>query len=75
MFITEIDGNNIIVKRGQYGSQITEHFTNAIVNQVDAADADLIEVGDDFGFSETRSFFDVDGQTYSPPQGQDVENV
>ena len=75
MFITEIDGNNIIVKRGQYGSQITEHFTNAIVNQVDAADADLIEVGDDFGFSETRSFFDIDGKTYSPPQGQDVENV
>jgi len=75
MYITEIDGNNIVVKRGQYGSQITEHFIDAIVNQVDAADADLIEVGDDFGFSETRSFFDVDGQIYSPPQGQDVENV
>ena len=74
MFITEIDGNNIIVKRGQYGSAITEHFDGAVVSQVDAVDSGLIEVGDDFGFSETRSFFGEDGQTFSPQQGQDVEN-
>ena len=72
MLINEIDGNNIIVKRGQYGSQITEHFDGAIVSQVDAVDSGLIEVGDDFGFSETRSFFGEDGQTFSPQQGQDV---
>ena len=73
MFINEIDGTNIIVKRGQYGSTITEHFQGAIVNKVDAVDNDLIEVGDDFGFSETRTFFGNDGKTFSPTLGRDVE--
>lgn len=73
MYINEIDGTNIIVKRGQYGSTITDHFSGAVVNQVDAVDNDLIEVGDDFGFSETKTFFGPDGKTFSPTLGQDVE--
>ena len=73
MYINEIDGTNVIVKRGQYGSTITEHFDGAIVNQVDAVDNELIPVGDDFGFSETKSFFGPDGKTFSPTLGQDVE--
>ena len=73
MYINEIDGINVIVKRGQYGSTITEHFDGAIVNQVDAVDNELIPVGDDFGFSETKSFFGTDGKTYSPTLGRDVD--
>ena len=73
MYINEIDGTNIIVKRGQYGSTITDHFSGAVVNQVDAVDNDLIELGDDFGFSETKTFFGPDGKTFSPTLGQDVE--
>jgi len=73
MYINEIDGINVIVKRGQYGSTITEHFDGAIVNQVDAVDNELIPVGDDFGFSETKSFFGPDGKTYSPTLGRDVD--
>ena len=73
MYINEIDGINVIVKRGQYGSTITEHFDGAIVNQIDAVDNELIPVGDDFGFSETKSFFGPDGKTFSPTLGQDVE--
>tara|TARA_B100000900_G_scaffold396935_1_gene396734 strand:- start:2523 stop:3575 length:1053 start_codon:yes stop_codon:yes gene_type:complete len=73
MYINEIDGTNVIVKRGQYGSTITEHFDGAIVNQVDAVDNELIPVGDDFGFSETKSFFGPDGKTYSPTLGRDVD--
>ena len=73
MRIMEIDGTNVIVRRGQYGSKIGEHFSGDKISQVDAVDAGLIEVGDEFGFTESRSFFDGDGQTYSTSQGTDVE--
>ena len=73
MYIREIDGNNVVVRRGQFGSTISEHYTGDIINQVDAADSDLIEVGDDFGFSETKSFFGNDGMQYSSVSGTDVE--
>ena len=73
MKIMEIDGTNVIVKRGQYGSKITEHFANDIINQVDAVDANLIEVGDPFGFTETKSLFDNDGLEYSSSSGTDVQ--
>ena len=73
MYIKEIDGNNIIVNRGQFSSVISEHYTGDVVNQVDATDSAAIEVGDDFGFSESRSFFDNDGLTFSGTSGTDVE--
>ena len=73
MKIMEIDGNNVIVRRGQYGSKITEHFADDIINQVDAVDANLIEVGDPFGFTETKSLFDNDGLEYSSSSGTDVQ--
>tara|TARA_B100001113_G_scaffold43098_1_gene30497 strand:- start:489 stop:1538 length:1050 start_codon:yes stop_codon:yes gene_type:complete len=73
MRIMEIDGTNVVVRRGQYGSKIGEHFSGDKISQVDAVDAGLIEVGDEFGFTESRSFFDGDGQTYSTSQGTDVE--
>ena len=73
MYIREIDGNNVIVHRGQFGSTISEHYTGDIINQVDATDSAAIEVGDDFGFSEAKSFFGNDGLEYSTVQGKDVE--
>ena len=73
MFIKEIDGTNVVVNRGQFGSTVTEHFVGAQVSQVDAVDNDLVEVGDAFGFVESRSFFDNDGKEYSAVSGTDVD--
>jgi len=38
---------------------------------VNTDDDALIEVGDDFGFNETLSFFQ-DFKEYSPSQGEDI---
>ena len=73
MYIKEIDGTNVIVNRGQFGSTITEHFVGEKISQVDAVDNAAIEMGDDFGFSETRSFFGNDGKQYSTVSGTDVD--
>jgi len=70
--IREINGTNLLVQRGQFGSKITEHYAGTTVSQVDAQDSALIEVGDEFGFTESRSFFDADGQEYSTVQGTDI---
>ncbi len=72
MRIMEIDGTNVIVRRGQYGSNVGEHFSGDQISQVDAVDAGMIEVGDEFGFTESRSFFDSDGQELSTVTGTDV---
>ena len=70
--IREINGTNLLVQRGQFGSKITEHYAGTTISQVDAQDSALIEVGDEFGFIESRSFFDADGQEYSTVQGTDI---
>ena len=70
--IREINGTNLLVQRGQFGSKITEHYAGTTISQVDAQDSALIEVGDEFGFTESRSFFDADGQEYSTVQGTDI---
>ena len=72
MRIKEKDLNNLVVVRGQYGSKIAEHSKGDVINLVNAVDSGLIEMGDTFGFSETRSFFDADGQEWSPALGNDV---
>lgn len=71
MRIEEIDGTNIIVARGQYGSSIQEHYSGDKVNLITIADDNLIDVDDDFGFNETRTFFQ-DFKSFSPSQGSDV---
>ena len=73
MRIMEIDGTNVIVRRGQYGTKIAEHFSGDTISQVDAVDSAAIEIGDEFGFTETRSFFDNDGQQMSSTTGTDVD--
>ena len=71
MFIKEIDGNNITVKRGEDGTTIDTHINGDVIDAVNAADDALVEVGDDFGFSEQR--FDLpDFRTFSPTKGVDV---
>ena len=70
--IREINGTNLLVQRGQFGTKISEHFVGSIINQVDAQDSALIEVGDEFGFTESKSFFDSDGLEYSTVQGGDI---
>ena len=72
MYIKEIDGTNLIVRRGQYGTSIVEHYADDVVNLVNITDNSLIEVGDDFGFSESSSFFGNDGLDYSPSTGTDI---
>ena len=72
MRIREINGTNLLVARAQFGSKIAEHYAGAAISQIDAVDRDLIEVGDEFGFTESRSFFDIDGLEYSTVQGTDI---
>ena len=70
--ISEIDGNNLVVKRAQDGTSAAEHGDGATVDLIDAADNALIDIGDDFGFNETTSFFQ-DMKVYSPSQNADVD--
>tara|TARA_B100001113_G_scaffold263723_1_gene218634 strand:+ start:219 stop:1262 length:1044 start_codon:yes stop_codon:yes gene_type:complete len=72
MRIREINGTNLLVSRGQFSSKIAEHYAGAVISKIDAVDRDLIEVGDEFGFTESRSFFDADGLEYSTVQGTDI---
>ena len=50
MYIDKISDNNLTVRRGQYNTAPQEHVSGAKVYEITSADADLIEVGDDFGF-------------------------
>ena len=57
MYIVSIDGNNLKVQRGRDGTIAADHVKGSGVNILNAADDALVEVGDDFGFNETTSFF------------------
>ncbi len=70
--IKEIDGNVLKVLRAQDGTSAQEHVDGATVDLVDGADDALVELGDDFGFNETTSFFQ-DQKVYSPSQNADVD--
>lgn len=71
MFIKKITGSKILVRRGEDGTALQSHNNGTTINLVDSNDDALIEVGDDFGFSEERFSFG-DGRTYSPSKGVDV---
>ena len=71
MFIKEITGNKLTVRRGEDGTTADSHINNDPIDAVNAADDALIELGDDFGFSEQRFEFG-DGRIYSPTKGFDV---
>ena len=72
MRIREINGTNLLVQRAQFGTKLSEHYSGAVISQVDSQDNALIEVGDEFGFTESKSFFDADGLEYSTVQGTDI---
>jgi T4-like virus Myoviridae tail sheath stabiliser len=72
MFIREINGNTLLVNRGQDGTSITSHTEGTAVNVINDADDELISLDDDFGFSEYRYNFDNDGKVYSTTKGTDV---
>ena len=57
LYIESITGNNIKVQRGKDGTIAVDHVKGSGVNILNSADDALIEVGDDFGFNETTSFF------------------
>ena len=71
MFIKEIESNHITVRRGEDGTTIDTHINGDTIDAVNFQDDALVEVGDDFGFSEQR--FDLpDYRSYSPTKGVDV---
>ena len=69
--IREISGETLLVHRGVDGTLPDSHIQGVSIDAVTQDDSDLIEVGDDFGFSEERFDFG-DGRTYSPSKGTDV---
>ena len=71
MYIRKITGNTLLVNRGEYSTTIDTHNQGTAVNAINAADDALLDLGDDFGFSESRFDFN-DGKTYSPSKGVDV---
>ena len=72
MRIREINGTNLLVQRAQFDTKLAEHYSGTTISQVDAQDNALIEVGDEFGFTESRSFFDSDGLEFSTVSGTDI---
>jgi hypothetical protein len=53
LFVKLKSGNTLTVERGKDGTTITSHLAGAPIKSITSADNDLIEVGDDFGFSGT----------------------
>lgn len=71
MRITSVTSNSITVNRA-YSSTIAEvHQSGAQINLLTTADDKLIIVGDDFGFSESTSFFES-GADFSPTRKVDI---
>lgn len=51
-----VNGNELTVERGAYGTTISDHLSGSGVKLITDADDDLIEYGDDFGFSGNFSW-------------------
>jgi len=71
MFIRKITGNTLTVNRGQDSTPITTHAAGTALNVIDNADDELIDLDDDFGFSESRYDYG-DGKVYSTTKGMDL---
>ena len=57
VYVTRIDGNDLIVERGKDGTPIGSHLVGDPVKSIPSSDADEIPLGDDFGFDGTTSGF------------------
>ena len=53
LYVKLVSGNVLTVVRGSDNTTITSHLAGAEIKSITAADNDLIEEGDDFGFSGT----------------------
>jgi hypothetical protein len=71
MFIRKISGNTLTVTRGQDNTPIEPHAAGTALNVINDADDELIDLDDDFGFSESRYDFG-DGKVYSTTKGTDL---
>ncbi len=47
----KIDGDTILVERGSYGTSISNHVSGSELKLIASQDNNLIQLGDDFGFS------------------------
>jgi hypothetical protein len=47
----KIDGDTILVERGSYGTSISNHVSGSELKLITSQDNNLIQLGDDFGFS------------------------
>ena len=59
------DATTLVVKRGFDRTLKVEHLEQARVNKLTTADDNLIDIGDDFGFSDTSSIF-TDSLQFNP---------
>jgi hypothetical protein len=71
MYIRKITGNTLLVNRAQDNTSIAIHASGTAVNVINDADDELIDLDDDFGFSEYRYDYG-DGKVYSTTKGIDV---
>ena len=71
MYIRKISGNTLTVNRSQDGTIASSHASGTAVNVINSVDDDLIDLDDDFGFSEYRYDYG-DGKVYSTTKGTDV---
>ena len=59
------DANTLAVKRGFNSTAKAAHLENTKINKLTTADDNLIDIDDDFGFSETSSIF-TDSLQFNP---------
>ena len=71
MYVRKITGNTLLVNRGENDTPVASHTSGTAVNVINSADDELIDLDDDFGFSESRYDFG-DGKVYSTTKGIDV---
>lgn len=74
MYVENINGNKLTVKRGQDGTTADQHVRGSAIKLITAADDALIDIGDDFGFNETVSFYQ-DFKEYSSSLDTDINPV
>ena len=55
MYVKSKSGNNLIVERGSDGTTVSSHLLGSDVKKITSDDNNLIEEGDDFGFSGVYS--------------------
>jgi len=51
LFVSDKDGNDLLVKRGSYNTIISTHVSGTDVKLITSQDNEQIKLGDDFGFS------------------------